>query len=49
MVLIAFGYKRLTFFIKALMTFYVPTFLIGGALMGAHYFIQYDSELTTKV
>ncbi|WML28407.1 sigma-E processing peptidase SpoIIGA [Neobacillus sp. OS1-33] len=49
MVLIAFGYKRLTFFFKALMTLYVSTFLIGGALMGTHYFIQYDSELTTRV
>jgi stage II sporulation protein GA (sporulation sigma-E factor processing peptidase) len=49
MVLIAFGYKRLSFFIKALMTLYVSTFLIGGAIMGTHYFIQYDSLLTTKV
>lgn len=49
MVLIAFGYKRMKFFLKALMTLYVSTFLIGGALTGAHYFIQYDSELTTKV
>jgi stage II sporulation protein GA (sporulation sigma-E factor processing peptidase) len=49
MVLITFGFKRFNFFIKALFTLYVSTFLIGGALMGAHYFIQYDSELTTKV
>ena len=49
MVLITFGFKRVTFFIKALLTLYVSTFLIGGALMGAHYFIQYDSELTSKV
>lgn len=49
MVLIAFGYKRFAFFLKALMTLYVSTFLIGGALMGAHYFIQYDPMLTTKV
>lgn len=49
MVLIAFGYKRLSFFIKALMTFYVATFLIGGALMGVHFFIQYDPKLTMDV
>jgi stage II sporulation protein GA (sporulation sigma-E factor processing peptidase) len=49
MVLIAFGYKRMSFFIKALMTLYVATFLIGGAIMGAHYFIQYDTRLTSKV
>ncbi|MEH7353027.1 sigma-E processing peptidase SpoIIGA [Neobacillus drentensis] len=49
MVLIAFGYKRITFFLKALMTLYVSTFLIGGALLGAHYFIQYNPMLTTKI
>lgn len=49
MVLAAFGYKRISFFIKGLMTLYVSTFLIGGALIGAHYFIQFDSKLTTKV
>lgn len=49
MVLITFGYKRLSFFIKALMTLYVSTFLIGGALIGAHYFSQYDTELTNQL
>ncbi|WP_462409196.1 sigma-E processing peptidase SpoIIGA [Neobacillus sp. Marseille-QA0830] len=49
MVLMVFGYYRISFFIKALMTFYVATFLIGGALMGVHFFIQYDSELTAEV
>ncbi|MCM3768007.1 sigma-E processing peptidase SpoIIGA [Neobacillus niacini] len=49
MILIAFGYKRFSFFIKALMTFYVSTFLIGGSLMGVHFFIQYDPELTMEV
>lgn len=49
MVLVVFGYKRLSFFIKALMTLYVTTFLIGGALIGAHYFVQFDSEMSMKV
>ncbi|ULT58506.1 sigma-E processing peptidase SpoIIGA [Neobacillus drentensis] len=49
MVLCTFGFKRLTFFFKALMTLYVSTFLIGGGLMGAHYFIQSDLELSVKV
>ncbi|WML39015.1 sigma-E processing peptidase SpoIIGA [Neobacillus sp. OS1-2] len=49
MVLIVFGYKRLSFFLKALMTLYVSTFLIGGGLMGVHFFIQYDEELTVNV
>ncbi|MGG1398303.1 sigma-E processing peptidase SpoIIGA [Bacillus salipaludis] len=45
MILATFGYKRLVYFIKALMTLYVSTFLIGGALIGAHYFLQTDSIL----
>ncbi|MBI0578409.1 sigma-E processing peptidase SpoIIGA [Neobacillus cucumis] len=45
MILATFGYKRLVFFIKALMTLYVSTFLIGGALIGAHYFLQTESIL----
>ncbi|MBT2694672.1 sigma-E processing peptidase SpoIIGA [Bacillus sp. ISL-55] len=49
MVLAAFGYKRLRFFIKALMTFYVTTFLLGGTLTGVHYFIQFDMNLASNV
>ncbi|MDQ6596879.1 sigma-E processing peptidase SpoIIGA [Bacillus salipaludis] len=45
MILATFGYKRLVYFIKALMTLYVSTFLIGGALIGAHYFLQTESIL----
>lgn len=49
MVLTVFGYKRLRFFLKALMTFYVTTFLLGGTLTGVHYFIQFDMELASSV
>nr|WP_285890761.1 sigma-E processing peptidase SpoIIGA [Mesobacillus subterraneus] len=49
MVLAAFGYKRFRFFIKALMTFYVTTFLLGGTLTGVHYFIQFDMNLASSV
>lgn len=49
MILSVFGFKRWRFFIKGLFTLYFSTFLVGGALIGVHYFIQYDSELTTKV
>jgi stage II sporulation protein GA (sporulation sigma-E factor processing peptidase) len=48
MVLAVFGYKRFSYFIKGLMTLYVATFLIGGALIGTHYFIQYDSNMTLE-
>jgi stage II sporulation protein GA (sporulation sigma-E factor processing peptidase) len=49
MVLAAFGYKRMRFFLKALMTFYVTTFLLGGTLTGVHYFIQFDMDLASNV
>jgi stage II sporulation protein GA (sporulation sigma-E factor processing peptidase) len=49
MVLAAFGYKRFRFFLKALMTFYVTTFLLGGTLTGVHYFIQFDMNLASNV
>ena len=49
MVLTAFGYKRLRFFSKALMTFYVTTFLLGGTLTGVHYFLQFDMDLASNV
>lgn len=49
MVLAAFGYKRFRFFAKALMTFYVTTFLLGGTLTGVHYFIQFDMDLASNV
>lgn len=49
MILAVFGFKRLRFFIKALFTLYFSTFLIGGALIGVHYFIQYNDKMTTSV
>jgi stage II sporulation protein GA (sporulation sigma-E factor processing peptidase) len=49
MILTVFGYQRWSYFFKGLMTLYLATFLLGGALIGAHYFIQYDPRLTTSV
>ncbi|MBT2756098.1 sigma-E processing peptidase SpoIIGA [Mesobacillus foraminis] len=48
MVLSVFGYRRFPFFLKSLMTFYLVTFLIGGALTGVHYFIRFDMDLTSS-
>lgn len=31
------------------MTFYLTTFLIGGSLIGVHYFIKFDNGLTSTV
>jgi stage II sporulation protein GA (sporulation sigma-E factor processing peptidase) len=49
MVLAVFGYKRLRFFSKALMTFYVATFLLGGTLTGVHSFLKFDMDLASNV
>ncbi|TRZ38807.1 sigma-E processing peptidase SpoIIGA [Niallia circulans] len=49
MVLTVFGYKRLRYYLSGLMTFYFVTFLIGGVLIGSHYFIQFDFQLSTSV
>lgn len=49
MVLTTFGYKKVHYFLRGLMTFYLITFLIGGALIGAHYFIRFDNKLTSAV
>lgn len=49
MVLAVFGYKRFRYFISGLMTFYLTTFLIGGALIGVHYFIKFDFKLSSNV
>ncbi|MBP3038722.1 sigma-E processing peptidase SpoIIGA [Bacillaceae bacterium Marseille-Q3522] len=49
MVLITFGFKRLRSFIKTLMLFYFITFLIGGTLIGVHYFITFDFPLSSSV
>lgn len=49
MILITFGFYRLRFFVKSLLTLYLATFLIGGALIGCHYFIQSDLNLSSAV
>lgn len=49
MILAVFGYKRLRFFLNGVMTLYLVTFLTGGALIGVHYFIQFDFQLASNV
>lgn len=49
MILTVFGYKKFRYFLSGLMIFYFATFLIGGTLIGAHYFIQFDFEMSSSV
>lgn len=49
MILTAFGYKRLRYFLSGVFTLYLVTFLAGGALIGTHYFIQFDFNLASNV
>ncbi len=49
MVLTVFGFKRFKSFLSCLLTFYFSTFLMGGILMGTHYFLTYDLKLRTAV
>lgn len=49
MVYAAFGFKRPRFFFTNLAVFYLCTFLIGGALIGVHYFIQFDLDLSQSI
>lgn len=49
MVLVAYGFKRWKFFLTNLMALYFSTFLTGGMLLGAHYFIRFDMNIESNV
>lgn len=49
MVFITFGFKRFRNFLQTLCTFYFVTFMIGGGLIGLHYFFQAQTEWVNGV
>lgn len=48
MVASVFGYKRFRYFFNGLLTFYLMTFLIGGILIGVHYFLQFEPAVSAQ-
>ena len=49
MVLAVFGYKRFRYFLSNLLTLYFATFLLGGILIGVHYFISFNADLHSSM
>ena len=45
----AFGFRRFKFFLQATLTFYITTFILGGGLIGLHYFFQYESQFSQSL
>lgn len=49
MVLVTFGVNRISTFISTLFTFYFSTFLMGGILLGTHFFLTFNVGLQSTV
>ncbi len=49
MILSVFGFKRLKYFFSNLLTFYFATFLLGGILIGTHYFLNFNLQLNSSM
>ncbi|SDC35467.1 sigma-E processing peptidase SpoIIGA [Shouchella lonarensis] len=44
-VVVSFGYRRMTYFLQGLATFYFVAFITGGGLFALHYFFQTDADV----
>lgn len=49
MVLVTFGYKRFRYFVTSLATLYFVTFLLGGSIIGIHYFLNFEPQLSSAM
>lgn len=49
MVIIAFGFKRMKYFLVNLAVFYLVTFATGGAMIGVHYLMNFDYNLANAL
>src|SRR5699024_231412 len=47
-ILVTFGGKRIDYLIKNLLTFYIISFLVGGAIISIHYLIEYSTNNSYK-
>ncbi|MDX8364980.1 sigma-E processing peptidase SpoIIGA [Cytobacillus sp. IB215665] len=45
----AFGYKRFSYFIKNLCTFYFATFVVGGGIIAFHYLLQKEVNINNGI
>ncbi|MBD1379942.1 sigma-E processing peptidase SpoIIGA [Metabacillus arenae] len=49
MVYSAFGFKRFRYFVQNTLTFYFVTFMVGGGMLGFHYFLQTENQIVDGV
>lgn len=48
-ILMTFGFKRFRSFLQAVAVFYLVTFMIGGGIVGVHYFLQTNMQVMDNV
>ncbi|MRX70799.1 sigma-E processing peptidase SpoIIGA [Bacillus lacus] len=49
MVITAFSFKRFSFFIQNLLTFYFSTFIVGGGIIGLHFFLKTEFSVFSGI
>ncbi|MFY4773786.1 sigma-E processing peptidase SpoIIGA [Metabacillus sp. RGM 3146] len=49
MVLLSFGFKRFRYFFQNLLMLYFVTFMLGGGIIGVHYFLQSEATYANGI